>query len=265
MYSLSYEFIEELAEQILIDYFGTPRFPLKKIDVDAFARDYLGLDVQYDRLCYGGETVLAVTAYKDVHIGLPESNPVVYRSVPENTILLDHALSEPQRAAQRAFTIAHECGHHAIAMLEPDTDTSGKSIKKYCGTEAERKWMWEWQANTFASTLLMPKYLIECMQIIMQHPQKFVIFGDQNVLPDEKQQLLKLAQMLGVSYSALLYRLKKIDLVEKYSYEEYLYAADAEREKEGSPYGPFFNRGSVFYQGPQGARPVTQGIIILRD
>ena len=73
MVILSYEMIDELADQILTDYFGTPRFPLKKIDVDAFAKNYLKLDVAYDQLCYGGEIIYAVTAYKDSVVGFPTS------------------------------------------------------------------------------------------------------------------------------------------------------------------------------------------------
>lgn len=74
MYILPYELIEDLTDQMLTDYFGTQRFPLQKIDVDAIATNYLKLNIKYERLNYGGETVLAITTHRDSVIGLPERN-----------------------------------------------------------------------------------------------------------------------------------------------------------------------------------------------
>ena len=262
MVILSYEMIDELADQILTDYFGTPRFPLKKIDVDAFAKNYLKLDVAYDQLCYGGEIIYAVTAYKDSVVGLPKESPVVFKKVEKDTILLDNALNAPRLAPQRAFTMAHECGHHAIAMLAPDTIKSHDFRSDYVTRDEINEYWREWQANTFASALLMPRYLVESMMLISQHPEKFVIYDDKNVLEDERAEIRKLANMLGVSYTALLYRLKKLNLVERYSYQDYIYDAADEIGLEGTLFGSFCHRSRIPRTGPKRARPATGGILV---
>lgn len=120
MLALSTELLEDLANQVLTDYFGTDHFPIHPVEIELFARHYLRLNIQYDNLCYGDEIVYGVTAYADSRIGFPEKNPVIFKTIRQDTILLDNSLKDPTRAPQRAFTIAHECAHHIIAMLKPE-------------------------------------------------------------------------------------------------------------------------------------------------
>ena len=263
MLALSTELLEDLANQVLTDYFGTDHFPIHPVEIELFARHYLRLNIQHDNLCYGDEIVYGVTAYADSRIGFPEKNPVIFKTIRQDTILLDNSLKDPTRAPQRAFTIAHECAHHIIAMLKPEYITKDEThdfCKPRC-LEKPRDWN-EWQANVLASVLLMPRYLVECMQSIVQHPQKYVIYDDKNVLDDERAAIKALATSLGVSYSAMLYRLKRLDLVIQKSYLEYIYEADAAHRREGLTFEPLFNRPCILYQNPWGARPAEKGIYV---
>ena len=72
MLALSTELLEDLANQVLTDYFGTDHFPIHPVEIELFARHYLRLNIQYDNLCYGDEIVYGVTAYADSRIGFPE-------------------------------------------------------------------------------------------------------------------------------------------------------------------------------------------------
>ena len=81
---------ENLADYILRDYLGSEYESFKPFDVNAFAKDYLKLDISYCEFN-------------------PEDNIEVMRT--GNQILLDQRLSEPTRVGERNFTIAHECGH----------------------------------------------------------------------------------------------------------------------------------------------------------
>lgn len=268
MEALSYSFIEDLSDKVLTDYFGTQRFPLAKIDIDAFARDYLNLDIRYEQLCYDGEEILGLTAHYDITLGLPLKKPRVFKNVRKDTVLLDSSLAESQRAAQRAFTIAHECGHQILARLAPDgTDDLPQThafYKPNANNNSPLDWN-EWQANVIASTLLMPRFLVEGMQLINQHTQNYIIYGDGYVLSEEKQEIKKLAASLGVSYSAMLYRLKKLNKVDVHDYMEYIFIADEERLREGDVYAPFFGRPSNIRQNPRRARPAQGPIIITCD
>ena len=97
---------------------------------------------------------------------------------------------------------------------------------------------------------------------IVQHPQKYIIYDDKNVLDDERAAIKALATSLGVSYSAMLYRLKRLDLVIQKSYLDYIYEADAAHRREGLTFEPLFNRPCILYQNPWGARPSEKGIYV---
>ena len=57
MLALSTELLEDLANQVLTDYFGTDHFPIHPVEIELFARHYLRLNIQYDNLCYGDESL----------------------------------------------------------------------------------------------------------------------------------------------------------------------------------------------------------------
>ncbi len=240
MLTLSQAFIEDLAIKLLTDYYGTERFPLHGIDIDDFASSYMKMKIRYEKLTYGTRDILGVTAYEKTILQLDDNNPDSAIQIDSNTILLNKNLQEPDKRGRRNFTLAHECGHQAIYLLEPVTsaDSCRTAGMKYSlrDLRTENDWS-EWQANTFSAAFLMPRYLIDYFFYITQHTPKVIIYPCGNLLHSESRFIKQMADFLGVSKTAMLIRLKQLQLTELHSNDEYndLYFMD--RLKGGLPYG----------------------------
>ena len=120
---------ERLADFILRDYLGNAYDGYDPLDIQAFAKDYLKLDISY--FAFDPDTGI-----EGMRTG--------------NQIILDDRLLDDKKAGERNFTIAHECGHDLINWQDPSYSpqtvvnyrikSSGKSLV----TEDDFK---EWQAN----------------------------------------------------------------------------------------------------------------------
>lgn len=91
MLALSTELLEDLANQVLTDYFGTDHFPIHPVEIELFARHYLRLNIQYDKRRFEGSIVYVdmPVSYLAASAGtgafLDEGNFEMV-SVPKNTI-----------------------------------------------------------------------------------------------------------------------------------------------------------------------------------
>ena len=120
---------EQLADFILRDYLGNTYDGYDPLDIQAFAKDYLKLDISY--FAFDPDTGI-----EGMRTG--------------NQIILDDRLLDDKKAGERNFTIAHECGHDLINWQDPSYSpqtvvnyrikSSGKSLV----TEDDFK---EWQAG----------------------------------------------------------------------------------------------------------------------
>ena len=119
---------ENLADYILRDYLGSEYESYKPFDVNAFAKDYLKLEISYCEFN-------------------PKDNIEGKRI--GNQIQLDQRLNEPTRIGERNFTVAHECGHDLINWQDPNyvpdqtINYRIRSQRKELKTENDFR---EWQA-----------------------------------------------------------------------------------------------------------------------
>ena len=194
---------ENLADYILRDYLGSEYESFKPFDVNAFAKDYLKLDISYCEFN-------------------PEDNIEGMRT--GNQILLDQRLSEPTRVGERNFTIAHECGHDLINWQDPNyvpdqtINYRIRSQRKELKTENDFK---EWQANVVASCLLLRPNLVGWAMFTFMKKDKLPIFGDYFLYREDRYRLRMMAQYLGVSQECLIYRLDRLELLDHKPMKEY--------------------------------------------
>lgn len=80
----------------------------------------------------------------------------------------------------------------------------------------------EWQANTLASELLMPTHLIYGLLKQEGYREKVKVYPKDRLLFDERRLIRNMTDFLGVSKSALLIRLKQLNLLDYRSWDEYL-------------------------------------------
>jgi hypothetical protein len=227
MLCLSQNDIEIIGESLLQDYAkhyrANIRFPF---DIDAFARDYLKLEILHRKLSDSG-TIMGLTTYKDVQLELKFNVGSVVISVPEDTILLDDTLMGTEKRRRERFTIAHECGHQIIARIE-ERET-GNSFRKeivpgrtYSCREIKTVEDWsEWQANSLGAVLLMPRSRITTDLNMGYAPFKPTLYGNWFNTPDYMR-IKSLSNKYGVSVTAMTARLRELGCVCRKPESEYV-------------------------------------------
>lgn len=181
---LSLSNIEDLTSMIVADYNSELLETPTPFDVDDFIEFYLEYNIEEVHLsknqCYLGRCVFNDSDV--IPIYLPEKDDVTWLTNRSKTILLDARLSEqPNMNHLRRFTLMHEAGHavqhqkyysdtqNQLALFDVDDYTS-ENLNKNASSRpenvltfgegrrlvTEEDWL-EYQANTFASYMLMNK------------------------------------------------------------------------------------------------------------
>jgi hypothetical protein len=216
--------IEQIAEGLVQVSCGEP--PPKYIDIDGIAA-YLGITVVYeqiaendpDRIGFASDGVRPLAVWRD--------GKKVNVLFPRNTVVLETLLLNPSENNRRRFVLAHEISHILIWRADPlRTAACFNSIydteRTYSLDELhERMSLEECQANAMAAMILMPRVVLT--DSVRRHLRRKTIpvYGDCIFLPKMKPALQKMSVELGVSYSSMLIQLRKYNLLEKRSMEEY--------------------------------------------
>lgn len=194
---------ENLADYILRDYLGSEYESYKPFDVNAFAKDYLKLEISYCEFN-------------------PKDNIEGKRI--GNQIQLDQRLNEPTRVGERNFTVAHECGHDLINWQDPNYVSDQtinyriRSQRKELKTENDFR---EWQANVVASCLLLRPCLVDWTMFTFARKEKITVFGGYTIHRIDRYIIRMMAQYLGVSQECLRYRLDRLGYLDHKPIAEY--------------------------------------------
>ena len=194
---------ENLADYILRDYLGSEYESYKPFDVNAFAKDYLKLEISYCEFN-------------------PKDNIEGKRI--GNQIQLDQRLNEPTRIGERNFTVAHECGHDLINWQDPNyvpdqtINYRIRSQRKELKTENDFR---EWQANVVASCLLLRPCLVDWTMFTFARKEKITVFGGYTIHRIDRYIIRMMAQYLGVSQECLRYRLDRLGYLDHKPFSEY--------------------------------------------
>ena len=226
MLHLCYEDLRGMALQLLADYYGTKELPFRPLDPLDFAKNYMKLTVRYENLSYGRRVILGCIAYENTVLEINPGDPKSYIPIAERTVFLDESLKKDKQRGRRNFTLAHECSHQAIYLLNPEAYGRGQwrtPGERYSLREltTENDWF-EWQANALAAELLMPVHLVTKVMSNLGYHGKVPIYPDDKLLYQERCLLRRAADYLGVSKAALLIRFKQLGLLDYRSREEYL-------------------------------------------
>ena len=223
----SFQEMDTLGEALVRDYFRkTRRKDPSSVDIEGFIRDYLGLRLVYDsfaeedgnRIGFRADGKAPLLVFRD-----GKRVPVVY---PEGTLVVDRFLERNGESGRRRFTMAHEAAHSILARHVPlqaacfRTDYDGEAL--YGGDDLKRIFsLNEAFANRLGAAILMPPFLVEKARKRYHGEGRFVSY--EGLVPQgEKLAVRKTADALGVSYSAMVNRLRELDLWEIRPAEEYL-------------------------------------------
>lgn len=211
--------IEEYAYEFFVE--NSPESLNKAIqtDVEYIIENKLNISLQYLKLDTT-QNLLGMTIMNPMKVKyLDENLQIVEGIFDRNTILINEFLATQKNQEHRLyFTLAHEIGHWYLQRKDAYVDSGQQSLfgedtvksnvnrfvdnvdifnnlkRKKLVTEED--WI-EWQANYFASCILMPKRMFANEYIKLQNRDIFEIISE-------------LSKIFNVSEEAVTYRIKEI-------------------------------------------------------
>ncbi len=218
---------DELCEAMLRQYPGRDAPVPDRIDVDGFVRDYLKCTVLYETFAEDDPDKIGFAGDGRTPLKIRRDGKTVSEVFPFKTIVLERYLLRPEETAHRRFTLGHEAGHIIAMRISPDSAAcfhhSYDGQREYTAAELrERYTIGEWQANTISASLLMPVPIMKKALRKFNGGRRLPVYGETVFHPREKVILQKMASSLGVSFTALVIRLRGLGMLSRHSIGEYI-------------------------------------------
>lgn len=147
---------------------------------------------------------------------------------PKGTVVIDRFLLQPDRSSQRRFTLAHEAPHVIFERMSPTAagpcfNRLHYNEKQYSFQELrEHLSICEAQTDRLASVLLMPQFLVAQTIEEGRQGQKVPLYGSTALKSKDKLSVQNMADKMGVTFTALLIRLRELCFIEHRSISEYI-------------------------------------------
>jgi Zn-dependent peptidase ImmA (M78 family) len=153
---------------------------------------------------------------------------VVY---PARTAVIEKFLLNPKENARKRFTIAHEGAHDVLnrhiplqtspraafhSEYDPEVNYTSDMLKDMLNVN-------ECFTNRAAACFLMPGFLVARVLKRCNESRKVILYDTGILSQDQKLMIQKMADTMGVSYTAFFNRLAELDLFERRPVEEYLH------------------------------------------
>lgn len=204
--------IELIAKGITDKYYKMHPNALR-IDIELMIEEQYNIDAEFYTLSNDYSILGISTPYEMIIEVSDDGNPLLFM-IDKNTILIEKALKDSKCFGRLQFTIAHEAAHQIIN----DFSSCGRK-HVYYRNRNNKDWN-EWQADTLASCLLLPKDKVFDMFTQMFPKGPILYYSPLN--PKLYHPLQIMAFMFGVSMQALVIRLHRLGLIEKYSFDSTL-------------------------------------------
>jgi len=219
MLYLSKQDIEIIGNELISKFSETYSGEKPVINIEAFAEEFLGLDLIHAKLSDDGK-LLGLTTFCGVEIILTRDKREETIKLESDSILIEEALLDEKQNGRRRFTIAHECGHQIIDRLEEER--TGVSVRTrlskdkpyHCRELAGAFDTCEWQANYLAAVLIMPPDLIAYIVDTFRQGEKIKHFGWRGLEIADYKCVAAMAEFIGVSVAALRIRLGELGYYE---------------------------------------------------
>ena len=223
--------IESLCEAMILDFFRSRHIKNPMcMDIEAFVRDYLGMQIIYETFAEPDPGRVGFLSDGVRPLSVRRGDNVEQVVFPKRTVVIEKYLQKPVENPRRRFTIAHEGAHDVLARHVPLQISPSATFHSEYDNEAtysnemlqEMLSMNEFFTNRAAACLLMPRFLIERSLKLHNNSQKVIRYDNGILSQDQKLLIQKMADTLGVSYTALYLRLSELNLFELRPIGEYL-------------------------------------------
>lgn len=224
--------IEGLCEAMIKDFFKSKHYTnVMCVDIEAFVKEYLGVPIVYETFAEPDPGRVGFLSDGKRPLLVKRGSKVEQVVFPARTAVIEKYLQSPKESARKRFTIAHEGAHdvmgrHIPLQTSPMAAFHSEYDSEVSYTQDMLKEMLninEYFTNRAAACFLMPRFLVE--RVLRRHnSSKKVIRYETSILSqDQKLLIQKMADTLGVSYTAFFNRLSELDLFDCRPVEEYLH------------------------------------------
>lgn len=225
--------IESLCEAMIKDFFKSRHYTnVLCVDIEGFVEEYLGIPIVYETFAEADPGRIGFLADGKRPLTVRREGMTQQIVFPQRTAVIESFLLSPKESARKRFTIAHEGAHDVINRHIPAQASPAAAFHSEFDTEMnyprdmlkEMLSVNESFTNRAAACLLMPGFLVERALKRYNESRKVVIYEGNVLAQDQKFLIQKMANAMGVSYSAFRIRLMELDQYEVRPVEEYLHA-----------------------------------------
>ena len=217
--------IDELGKGIVISYLkksGITQLP-DCVDIEGIAYS-LGLKVYYESIAEEDLRKIGFLADGKTPLKVRREGKTVPFLFPLGTIVLDSSLHRDTESGKCRFTIAHEVAHYILNRHNPQPAFNREFDAEYNYSLEELKLqftMQESQADKLAAAILMPDFIVVRALEKEGAADGIRVYGDSVVSKEDRIRLNRIANRIGVSYTALMIRLRQFNKLEYHPLCEY--------------------------------------------
>ena len=193
------------------------------IDIEGLA-NFLGLTVTYEIFAEKDFDKIGFLSDGKTPLLVRRNGRIVSFLFPLGTIVLDVSLHADKESGRCRFTIAHEIAHFMIDQHRPAAQyhRTFDAEKKYSVAEMNELFnIVENQADRLAAAILMPRFMVDRALDDFYKGKRIPVYGQNIIAPKEDKAISRMAAQIGVSYSAMLIRLRQFGLLDYHPVDEY--------------------------------------------
>jgi len=216
--NLSNRELNELGKGVVISYLkkhGITQIP-EKVDIEGIANS-LGLKVCYESIAEEDMRKIGFLADGKTPLKVFRDGKIVSFLFPLGTIVLDRSLKRDNENGKCRFTIAHEVAHYILNRHNPQPCFQHGWDSEYNYSQEELKSQFNIQesnADKLAAAILMPDFIIARALEKENVEGGIRVYGNSVVSDEDRAKLNRIAERIGVSYTALMIRLRQFCLLD---------------------------------------------------
>lgn len=220
--------LEQVGESLIRRYIGNKYPPPKCIDIEGFIKDYLHLPIVYVPFAEADKDKVGFLSDGKYPLKVYENGRIVEHIYPLGTVVIDRFLLHVDLSGRRRFTLAHEGAHMIYERMSPLApgpcfNRYFDSERNYCVAELYDRFNFcETQTNRLAAILLMPRFLVKRAMAEYTGGRHIAVYGNGMMKAQDKVTMQTMANEMGVSFSALLNRLRELGWLDNRNLSEYI-------------------------------------------
>ena len=229
MYIFSSQDFDSVAELVLREYAPNMLEKAQPLNIEALADEAYSLTI-IDRYLSARGSILGLISFDDINVEVMSlEKQVVKEKLMSGTIVVDARLMSNEQHHRRRFTVSHEVAHWIIHRQMYYADGQRYNLRQEkqfiacreaTNNRARRQDYWsesdwlEWQADKFASAMLMPATVFypEAMAVMHRHHAgSYIIDGCGSKATSDV--ITELTEIFDVSRTAIRIRLKQVGML----------------------------------------------------